>query len=152
MQRAMRKPAPAVRRSRAPRRTEGQAFRDAGIALPLMAAYAAVLLYAVGAQVAPWWVLLASSGLNLVAFFTYWQDKSAAQQGRWRISENTLHLWALLGGWGGAWVAQQVLRHKSRKASFRAMFWAPVVLHCVAVGYWAYAALWPAVAAQLPIR
>jgi uncharacterized membrane protein YsdA (DUF1294 family) len=85
----------------------------------------------------PWWVLPASLLLNLVAFFTYWQDKWAAQQRRWRISEDTLHLWSLAGGWCGAWFAQQVLRHKSAKASFRATYAATVLLHCAAVaGAW----------------
>jgi uncharacterized membrane protein YsdA (DUF1294 family) len=39
--------------------------------------------------------------------------------GKWRIKEDTLHVWSLAGGWPGAWFAQQVLRHKSRKESFR---------------------------------
>lgn len=57
--------------------------------------------------------------LNLATFFAYWQDKYAAQQRRWRVTEEMLHLWCLADGWRGAWFAQQVLRHKSVKASFR---------------------------------
>lgn len=75
--------------------------------------------------------------LNLAAFFAYWQDKYAAQQRRWRIKEETLHLWSLAGGWGGAWFAQQILRHKSVKASFRVSYWATVAIHCAgACGIW----------------
>lgn len=75
--------------------------------------------------------------LNLAAFFAYWQDKYAAQQRRWRIREETLHLWSLAGGWGGAWFAQQILRHKSVKASFRATYWSTVAIHCAgACGIW----------------
>jgi uncharacterized membrane protein YsdA (DUF1294 family) len=50
-----------------------------------------------------------------------------ACSGLWRVSESTLHTLSLVGGWPGALVAQQMLRHKSNKASFRAVFWATVV-------------------------
>jgi uncharacterized membrane protein YsdA (DUF1294 family) len=36
---------------------------------------------------------------------------------------------ALLCGWPGALLAQQVLRHKSAKGEFRAVFWVTVVLN-----------------------
>jgi uncharacterized membrane protein YsdA (DUF1294 family) len=55
--------------------------------------------------------------------------------GAWRTAENRLHVLALLGGWPGALIAQQVLRHKSRKASFRFTFWVTVVLNCVALAW-----------------
>lgn len=82
----------------------------------------------------PWWVLPAFFALNLFTFFAYWQDKWAASRGNWRISESTLHLWSLAGGWSGAWFAQQVLRHKSSKQTFRETYWATVVLNCAALG------------------
>jgi uncharacterized membrane protein YsdA (DUF1294 family) len=84
------------------------------------------------------WTLFAAPLLNGVTFFIYWTDKHAAQHGRWRTKEDTLHLLALLGGWPGAWAAHQVLRHKSRKVAFRAMYWATVVLHCAALGGWLF--------------
>ena len=71
---------------------------------------------------------------SLVAFAAYALDKSAARGGRRRTPENTLHLLALLGGWPGALVAQNRLRHKSSKAPFLAVFWATVLLNCVALG------------------
>lgn len=75
--------------------------------------------------------------LNVAAFFAYWQDKYAAQQRRWRIKGATLHLWSPAGGWGGAWFAQQILRHKSVKASFRTTYRATVATHCAgACGIW----------------
>jgi uncharacterized membrane protein YsdA (DUF1294 family) len=49
----------------------------------------------------------------------YAADKSAAEQGRWRTSESTLHAVALVGGWPGALVARRVFRHKTRKQPFR---------------------------------
>lgn len=77
----------------------------------------------------PRWALLAYPSLSVLAFVVYAMDKAAAQRGAWRTSEKTLHLLALSGGWPGALVAQQVLRHKSSKAEFRAVFWGTVVLN-----------------------
>ena len=62
----------------------------------------------------PRWVLPGYAVLSLLTFCAYWQDKRAAQAGHWRTPESTLHALALLGGWPGAIVAQQWLRHKSR--------------------------------------
>ncbi len=74
------------------------------------------------------WLLIYGT-TSLISFILYAWDKSAARNGRWRISEATLHWWALLGGWPGAWLAQRYLRHKSVKTSFRAVFWLTVVLN-----------------------
>lgn len=72
---------------------------------------------------------------SVVTFFAYAFDKSAAQRGGWRTSEKTLHLLALVGGWPGALLAQQLLRHKSSKAEFRVVFWGSVILN-VAAFFW----------------
>ena len=68
--------------------------------------------------------------LSLITFAAYAFDKSAANRNAWRTPESTLHLLGLAGGWPGALVAQQVLRHKSKKASFRAVFWITVLINC----------------------
>ena len=73
--------------------------------------------------------------VSLLAFTMYAVDKSAAINGRWRISENKLHIVSLLGGWPGAMVAQQKLRHKSVKRNFLVVFWITVVLNGAAF-YW----------------
>ncbi|MCT9810826.1 cold shock and DUF1294 domain-containing protein [Acidovorax sp. Be4] len=80
----------------------------------------------------PRWALWAYPALSVFTFAVYAFDKSAAQAGTWRTSEKTLHWLALAGGWPGALVAQQVLRHKSSKAEFRAVFWTTVVLNMAA--------------------
>ncbi len=72
---------------------------------------------------------------SAVTFAAYAIDKSAAQKGRWRTSEGKLHLLSLIGGWPGAWLAQGMLRHKSRKQPFRVVFWLTVVLNCAAVAW-----------------
>lgn len=80
------------------------------------------LLVAVVWRVPNWVPLLyvVTSGL---CFLAYWHDKAAAQRQLWRTPESTLLMLGLVGGWPGAIVAQQWLRHKSSKASFRAAFW-----------------------------
>jgi uncharacterized membrane protein YsdA (DUF1294 family) len=65
------------------------------------------------------------------AFLAYALDKKAARRRRRRISENTLHLLALFGGWPGALLAQQLLRHKSSKPSFRRAFLGTVLINCL---------------------
>jgi uncharacterized membrane protein YsdA (DUF1294 family)/cold shock CspA family protein len=74
-------------------------------------------------------------GTSVVSFVIYARDKSAAEAGKRRTPEDTLHTLALIGGWPGALYAQQLLRHKSSKASFRAVFWTTVVLNVSAMVY-----------------
>lgn len=66
---------------------------------------------------------------SAVCFVAYWFDKLQAVAGRRRVPESTLIALGLAGGWPGAIVAQQILRHKSNKASFRSKFWGSVVLN-----------------------
>ena len=47
---------------------------------------------------------------------------------------------AVLGGWPGAWFAQSVLRHKTRKPSFQLAFKATIALHCLVLLAWL---IWP---------
>ena len=81
-------------------------------------------------------VLLAYLGLSLAAFMAYAFDKSSAISGGWRTPEQTLHLFALAGGWPGALLAQQVLRHKTSKQSFVGVFWMTVALNLAAFVGW----------------
>lgn len=78
-----------------------------------------------------WWYL----GMSVVTFSLYAMDKAAARKATRRTPENTLHALALLGGWPGALYAQQLLRHKSRKRSFRMVFWLTVGLNVAMLGY-----------------
>lgn len=86
----------------------------------------------------PWWALAVLAGLNLFTFLAYATDKKSARTGQWRTPEKTLHLYALLGGWPAAWLAQQTLRHKSGKTSFQAVYAVTVLLHCAALGGWIF--------------
>lgn len=100
----------------------------------LFAIPAFVLIYLVVASVwrVPVWVAALYVTASVGCFAAYAADKAAAAAGRWRVSEDTLLLLGVAGGWPGAIVAQQALRHKSNKASFRAKFWFSVMLNVVA--------------------
>ena len=71
------------------------------------------------------WIVVASA----ITYGLYAWDKRRAQRGEWRISENVLHLWELLGGWPGGFLAQRRLRHKSSKLTYLFTFWLIVILH-----------------------
>ena len=73
--------------------------------------------------------------VSLITYLAYAFDKSKAQRGDWRTSEDTLHVFSLIGGWPGAAIAQQLLRHKSQKKEFRTKFWVTVMLNLVAL-FW----------------
>jgi len=75
------------------------------------------------------WILGFYLAASAVAFAVYAADKSAARAGRRRTPENTLILLGLVGGWPGALVAVQTLRHKTKKAGFLAALWLSVVLN-----------------------
>ncbi|GAB6070763.1 cold shock and DUF1294 domain-containing protein [Thiomicrorhabdus hydrogeniphila] len=86
-------------------------------------------------EVSNYWIPLSYFGFSLLTFIVYWADKSAAQNGRWRTSENTLHILSLIGGWPGALMAQQKLRHKTQKQPFRSIFWLTVIANIAGL-YW----------------
>lgn len=73
--------------------------------------------------------------LSVISFALYALDKNAAQTGRWRTKESTLHLLDLLGGWPGGLVAQQLFRHKIAKPTFQIVFWLTVVLNGMVLGW-----------------
>lgn len=81
-------------------------------------------------------LLAAAFGLlSLLSYLMYSLDKAAARADAQRIPENTLHLVDLLGGWPGALIAQQRLRHKTIKGSFQWVFWCSV-LGNLAIAAW----------------
>ncbi len=80
-------------------------------------------------------ILLGYIGLSLVTFIAYAIDKSRAQKDLWRTSESTLQILALFGGWPGALIAQQKLRHKSKKVSFRVVLGVTVLMNISALSW-----------------
>ena len=79
-------------------------------------------------------MLVAWFGLaSCLTFCVYWRDKAAAKGGRRRTRERSLHLLAVCGGWPGALLARQLLRHKSAKSGFGAMLAACVIINVIGV-------------------
>lgn len=83
----------------------------------------------------PIFIAVVYATMSLLALAAYAMDKSAAQSGRRRIPEKTLHLFALLGGWPGALVAQRRYRHKSTKAAFQSTFWFTVAVNVTVLAW-----------------
>ena len=58
-------------------------------------------------------------GINAVTFIVYGIDKYKAKKAKWRISEATLLLLAVLGGSIGAWMGMKVWHHKTMHKKFK---------------------------------
>jgi uncharacterized membrane protein YsdA (DUF1294 family)/cold shock CspA family protein len=117
-----RKPPPVAARAHASR------------AVTSSAVFAALLLALALLQHLTWMALPWYLGLSLVTFIAYVRDKGAAERNRWRVTERTLQFLAVLGGWPGAWIAQQVMRHKTSKRSFQLEFWICVIVNLAVLG------------------
>jgi uncharacterized membrane protein YsdA (DUF1294 family) len=65
-------------------------------------------------------------GINAVTFIVYGIDKYKAKKAKWRISEATLLLQAILGGSIGAWMGMKVWHHKTMHKKFK--YGIPVIL------------------------
>ncbi|MCG9722622.1 DUF1294 domain-containing protein [Shewanella sp. Isolate7] len=102
--------------------------------LLLAAALFIGLFFAAIMQRLPMASLLYFAVLSLITYMAYAVDKSAAQKGSWRIQESSLHLLSLLGGWPGAMLGQQHLRHKSSKRAFRLVLWLTVIINLSLLG------------------
>lgn len=100
--------------------------------------WAALLVFGLVSQRLSLWALPILTVLNISTIFAYAFDKNAAERGWRRTQEATLHLLALAGGWPAAWLAQQIMRHKTSKQSFQSSYWTTVLLHCAGLGAWIF--------------
>ena len=57
--------------------------------------------------------------INIVSFFLYGIDKYKAKKNKWRISEATLLMIAVIGGSIGAWVGMRLWHHKTMHKKFK---------------------------------
>ena len=69
--------------------------------------------------------------INFIAFVVYGVDKARAVEHRWRISEATLLVLAILGGAGGALIGMLFFHHKTRHAKFVILVPIFLVLHVI---------------------
>ena len=97
--------------------------------------FAAMYAYATFAWSMPSWIGALYLVASTACFCAYALDKAAARAGRRRTPESTLLMMGLACGWPGAVLAQQWLRHKSAKQSFRLPFYGTVALNMVAFGW-----------------
>ncbi len=61
--------------------------------------------------------------ISFISYFLCYHDKKKATKNNWRIPENSLHLFELLGGWPGSFIAQKIFRHKTNKWQYQLKFW-----------------------------
>lgn len=74
--------------------------------------------------------------INVLTFGVYGYDKRIAGSDIVRVPEAVLLGLALIGGSPGALLGMQLFNHKTRKGSFRAIYWAIVAVQVVAVIGW----------------
>jgi len=103
------------------------------VAIGIATLFLTVICGLVARGMLPLGILVLYMAASIAAVIAYRVDKSAAQTGRWRMAESTLHALALMGGWPGALIGQSVFHHKSRKLTFRVAFLATVALNCSAL-------------------
>jgi len=108
--------------------------RSAGVdpvAFAPVLVFALLLVVVISVLKVPFWWATYYVVMSGVTFLLYSWDKRAAVAGTARTPERTLHLAALLGGWPGAVLAQQSLRHKNRKEAFQIGFWLAALANVV---------------------
>ena len=71
-------------------------------------------------------ILIYLLAVNAVTFIAYGLDKYKAKHAKWRISEATLLLLAVVGGSIGAWCGMKVWHHKTMHKKFK--YGVPVIL------------------------
>ncbi|WP_435250255.1 DUF1294 domain-containing protein [Vibrio sp. nBUS_14] len=98
------------------------------IAITYLVLVAVSVLFYEGSKALLVWYLV----IGLVTFFVYAKDKRAAINGNWRVPEKTLHIFSVAGGWLGALIAQDKLRHKTHKQPFRSIYWLTVAANVAA--------------------
>ena len=116
-------------------RKNNRELKQKTFSIILFCSFAYVLFVLLNSNSIPLELVGLYTAMSVISFIMYAKDKNAAEYGKWRSSENTLHILSLFGGWPGAAIAQSFLRHKSKKISFRVKYWITVIANCGAL-YW----------------
>lgn len=80
-----------------------------------------------------WWV-----AANVLVLPLWALDKLQARREGWRVPEKALHAAAVLGAAPGSLVAMELLRHKTRKPPFRALYVFLTLVQVAGVVYWRF--------------
>ena len=81
--------------------------------------------------------------INIVSFFLYGIDKYKAKKNKWRISEATLLMIAVIGGSIGAWVGMRLWHHKTMHKKFKYGIPLIIIMQIALVAYLHTIILWP---------
>ena len=73
--------------------------------------------------------------VNIATFFLYGIDKYKAKKGKWRVSEATLLMMAVIGGSIGAWAGMRLWHHKTKHKKFK--YGIPVII-MMQIAFWVY--------------
>lgn len=76
--------------------------------------------------------------INILCFIVYGLDKLKAKYHKWRISEKTLLLLAIVGGAYGSYLAMILFHHKTRKFIFKFGIPLILILETCILGYLSY--------------
>ena len=77
--------------------------------------------------------LMAFGLINAMTFALFGWDKRQSIRDGWRVPENRLLFFALIGGSPAALAAQRVFRHKTRKQPFKTILYAIVLVQIVVI-------------------
>lgn len=115
----------------APRSDEGRLKPRHLVLLLALLIFPCLALHRVSAFIGIWWLTGYAATISALTYAVYGADKDSAQDktSEWRAPEKLLHGLELAGGWPGAFLAQQRLRHKCSKVSYQIVFWLIVSLH-----------------------
>jgi len=69
------------------------------------------------------WLMVMYVSAGLITLWLYGWDKYQAARGGQRVREWNLHFYELIGGWPPALLMQRLVRHKTLKRSYQAVFW-----------------------------
>ena len=73
--------------------------------------------------------------INIITFMMYGIDKLKAKRGKWRISEATLLMMAIVGGSIGAWAGMRIWHHKTMHKKFQYGIPAIIIMQIALVVY-----------------
>ncbi|CDM68220.1 Hypothetical protein CM240_1056 [Clostridium bornimense] len=76
--------------------------------------------------------------INFIAFIVMGIDKSKARKGKWRISENTLILIAIIGGSCGMLIGMYYFRHKTKHNLFTIGIPSILIIQIILIVYFLY--------------
>jgi len=118
----------------------GQPSVRVEIKFPVIVAAVVLSVMVVGALLGylPTLVVAGSVAASAISVILMVIDKRRAVKNQRRVSEKTLHLAELFGGWPGSLAAQHVVRHKNRKVSYQVVFVLCATVHATLLIWWAF--------------